>query len=120
MHAIRLKAPWQIDRDGNTVRYTRRFGLPTNLGPEERVSLVIEKVTAPARVELNAQLLGEQTVEESKKSYSITPVLQPRSEICISLALTDRQLAEINGELLSPSSDASPGTLVGEVRLEIE
>jgi len=119
MHAIRLKAPWQIDRAGNTVRLIRRFGLPTNLGPEERVALVIERVAALARVDLNNQPLGEQSPAEGQKSFPITHLLQPRSEICISLTLSAEQVAAIKGELLPPSTAASPEALVGEVRLEI-
>ncbi|WP_425615010.1 hypothetical protein NA78x_004898 [Anatilimnocola sp. NA78] len=118
MHAIRLKAPWQIEKIEGGVCYIRRFGLPTNLGADEQVSLVVERVAAPATIELNDQLLGEQLPAEGPKAFEITRLLQPRSEIRISFQLTPAQLAEV-GESHQPGLETAPGTLLGEVRLEI-
>lgn len=131
MHAIRLRGPWQIEPLAGPVpvtttlettvpgdwtatlgenfrgsaRYTRRFGLPTNLSPEERVSLVVEHVHWHATIELNGQLLGTQTAADRARKFEITPLLQLRNSLQIVVEL--------------PADQIGPGSL-GEVRLEIE
>lgn len=130
MHAIRLRGPWQIepldDRSPappveiavpgdwsaalgenfrGPARYTRRFGLPTNLSPQERVFLVIERVHGQATIELNGQLLGTQTGVDELRKYEVTSLLQLRNSLQIVIAV--------------PADQTGPGAL-GEVRLEIE
>lgn len=129
MHAIRLRGPWLIepldvaepvaplettvpgdwsvalgDFHGR-ARYTRRFGLPTNLSPEERVSLVVERIHGQGSIELNGQLLGTQAAADGARKYEVTPLLQLRNSLQIVIELAADQ--------------TGPG-LLGEVRLEIE
>ncbi len=130
MHAIRLRGPWQIVRlDGldlgvpvetavpgdwsdalganfrGRACYSRRFGLPTNLSPQERVFLVVERVLGQATIELNDQSLGAHTTAEGPLKYEVTPLLQLRNSLRIVIEVA----ADQDG----------PGEL-GEVRLEIE
>ena len=46
------------------VRFTRRFGLPTNLDLTEQVWLVFEGADGTTSVTLNAQLLGVHSAAE--------------------------------------------------------
>ena len=130
MHTIRLRGPWQIapldpvtnepsaERQteivgdwrgalGNdfsgAVRLIRRFGLPTNLSDRESVYLVIHGLDRPAAIELNGQALATETMADASCRYHITPLLQPRNEIRITL-----------------HSDANKPITIGEVGLEIE
>lgn len=130
MHAIRLRGPWLIesldvskpvgplettvpgdwsaalgDNFHGRARFTRRFGLPTNLSPQERVSLVVEQVHWLGTIELNGQLLGTQIADEGLRKYEVTSLLNLRNEL--------RILVEL------PANQSGPGSL-GEVRLEIE
>jgi hypothetical protein len=130
MHAIRLRGPWLIepldvaepvvplettvpgdwsaplgDNFRGRARYTRRFGLPTNLSPQERVSLVVEQVHWQGTIELNGQLLGTQTAAGGARKYEVTALLQLRNALQIVIEV--------------PVDQAGPGSL-GEVRLEIE
>jgi hypothetical protein len=127
MHTIKLRGPWQIEALESAsgelpppaettvpgdwtnalgsgfrgrARYTRRFGLPTNLAPEERVFLVVGVVDREAEIVLNGQPLGQQIWDEGQRRYVITQLLKPRNELQINVGL--------------------PGGLLGEVRLEIE
>ncbi|QDU29942.1 hypothetical protein ETAA8_50600 [Anatilimnocola aggregata] len=104
------------------VRYTRRFGLPTNLSPEERVSLVIERLDWQGTIELNGQVLGDQLYADGLRTYEITALLKFRNLLQIVVELpavgnaggsyTDRHIERAGREHL-------PGGLIGEVRLEI-
>jgi beta-galactosidase/beta-glucuronidase len=130
MHTIRLRGPWQIEPltglgpttpvettvPGDwsaalsadfrgSARYSRRFGLPTNLSPAERVSLVVEQVHWQATITLNGQLLGTQTAADGVRKYDVTQLLQLRNGLQI--------VVEV------PADQTGPGSL-GEVRLEIE
>jgi hypothetical protein len=130
MHAIRLRGPWQIaPLDGTEPAipletavpgdwsaalggdfrgracFLRRFGLPTNLSPAERVFLVVEQVHWLGTIELNGQLLGTQTAADGLQRYEVTPLLQLRNSLQIVVEL--------------PADQTGPGML-GEVRLEIE
>lgn len=88
-----------------SARYSRRFGLPTNLAPEERVSLIVEQVHWQATITLNGQLLGTQTAADGVRKYDVTQLLQLRNGLQIVVEL--------------PAEQTGPGSL-GEVRLEIE
>jgi hypothetical protein len=127
MHTIRLRDPWQISAlpstgDGSSretnvpgdwsdtlgtdyrgqARYVRRFGLPTNLDPDERVFLVVGEVVEQATIMLNGSQLGRQLHAEGERRYEMTPLLQPRNELVI--------FVEARQAL---------GGILGEVKLEI-
>ena len=138
-HKIKLRGPWQIEAlESSTgplppptetavpgdwgsalglhfrgsARYTRRFGLPTNLEPGERVSLVVGRVDYAAAVKLNGELLGWQSFIDEEWQYDVTAKLKPRND----LALVVTQ----HGDETRPGRENLPGGLIGEVRLEIE
>jgi hypothetical protein len=84
------------------VRYVRRFGLPTNLDPDERVLLVVGEIVENALIELNGASLGRQAQSAGEQSYEVTPLLRPRNELMIVI------------EALQAA-----GGMRGEVKLEI-
>lgn len=126
MHTIRLRGPWQIAAlisenpttgeieipgDWGTVfgsefagpaRFTRRFGLPTNL-TNERVTLVIEQIRGAGSIALNGVPLGEQSEGNGARRYEITALLKLRNVLEIAL-----------------QASGQPAGGIGEVRLEIE
>lgn len=139
MHTIKLRGPWQIEAleslrgelpppTETTVpgdwgaglgadfrgraRYSRRFGLPTNLAPEERVSLGVGPVDFLATIHLNGELIGRQSWDDGDHRYDITSMLKPRNELQIVVELPD--------DAPRPGRENQPGGLIGEVRLEIE
>jgi hypothetical protein len=139
MHTIKLRGPWQIEALesqsgslppptettipgdwGNTrgqegrgrVRYTRRFGLPTNLEPNERVSLVIGRVDFSAAILLNGQSLGKQTRDDGEQRYDVTSRLKPRNELQIEM--------EMPADAHRTGRESQLGGLLGEVWLEID
>ncbi len=79
-----------------TVRYTRRFGKPTNLEVHERVRLVLDQIAGSAVVLLNGKKVPD--------TFFITELLG------------ERNLLQIDVTQLDPNQ---PAGLVGEVRLEI-
>lgn len=98
-----LPAAWAAVLPGfrGTVRYSRRFGCPTNLEAHERVRLVFEEIAGNAVVRLNGKLLGEKV---SDTFFDITAHLR------------ERNLLEVD---VTQPDPAQPAGLIGEVRLEI-
>ena len=94
-----LPANWDAVLPGfrGTVRYTRRFGKPTNLEAQERVWLVVNDVAGSVTVILN----GEKV---------------PDTFFDITDRLRERNLLQIDVTQMDPGQ---PAGLVGEVRLEI-
>jgi hypothetical protein len=84
------------------ARYVRRFGLPTNLEPHEKVTLVIGEVVSEATIELNGTRLGDQQQADGEQGYEVTQLLKLRNEL----------------RIVVESRDAVGGIL-GEVKLEI-
>lgn len=84
------------------ARFVRRFGLPTNLDPNERVFLVIGAVYESATICLNGTELGRQSRADDECRYEVTSLLQRRNEFVAVVEAAD-----------------SAGGLMGEVKLEI-
>jgi hypothetical protein len=100
------------------ARYTRRFGLPTNLEPHEKVWLVVEGVDYFGSLALNDTPLGE-----------MTGYLGPPAEFHVTSLLSERNVLTLEVELpaceatpaspVRPGREHLPGGPIGEVRLEI-
>jgi beta-glucuronidase len=84
------------------VRFTRRFGLPTNLDSTEQVWLTFAGVEGAAAVTLNGERLGVHDAAHEPFAFEITRLLRPRNELRV--------------EVESPSTR---GGICGEVTLEI-
>lgn len=97
------------------VRYTRGFGLPTGIEPEQRLDLVVDAVDAFGQVSLNGQLLGSVGSEIAR--FEVTALLKPRNELVIEVELP--RLTPESAPLPRPGREGFPGGLIGEVRLEI-
>jgi hypothetical protein len=118
---VQLPADWGLtlgpDFRGR-VRYTRRFGLPTNLAPDEEVWLVVEGVDYFGAVTLNDTPLGD-----------VTGYLGPPAEFQVTPLLGERNILTLDVELpvveagaappIRPGREQLPGGPIGEVRLEI-
>ena len=114
-HVIRLRGPWQFCHEtGNAndsvnnqktklpcdvlqllgtnesghIRLSRRFGLPTNLEPDEHVELAIETVNVSAIVELNGKELDGIDPRSNASRFIVTDRLQSRNELAIVVALS--------------------------------
>lgn len=94
-----LPAAWDAVLPGfrGTVRYTRRFGKPTNLESHERVWLCVDEAAGTISMSLN----GEQV---SDNFFDVTDLLNERNLLQIEVTQLDSE---------------QPAGLVGEVRLEI-
>jgi len=94
-----LPGAWEAVLPGfrGTVRYTRRFGKPTNLETHERVWLCIDDVAGNVSMSLNGE-------EVPDTAFDVTDLLR------------ERNLLQIEVTQLDPAQLAG---LVGEVRLEI-
>jgi hypothetical protein len=87
-HAIQLGAVWEPPipaADGGSV-WTRRFGRPTGLGPDDRTLLVITRSAVAAGVTVNAVPLPPLAAGLDRWSYDVTPRLRDRNELVLVLS----------------------------------
>lgn len=115
-----LPADWRLSLGTDfrgRVRYTRRFGLPTNLEPHEQVWLVIDGVDYFATAKVNGQPLGEFVGYETSREFDITRSLGERNLLTLEVELP----AYAAGAAAPKRSgrEKLPGGPIGEVRLEI-
>jgi hypothetical protein len=99
------------------VRYTRRFGLPTNLEPNDQVSLVVDGVDFFGSAQLNGAALGELQGFNQPTTFAVRQLLKPRN-----LLIVDVELPAYESPGAAPARtgrEGLPGGLIGEVRLEI-
>jgi hypothetical protein len=126
-HRIRLRGPWECEpltgeplpppcrvtmpcrwresglgEYAGRVRCRRRFGLPRQIDPHERIWLTFAGIADIADLSLNRQLLGQAVRGPYPLEYEITALLLPRNELIV--------------EVAAPDGD---GGLWGEVALEI-
>lgn len=119
-HRIRLHGPWGVTptgpdapagrmtipgtlRDGGWERFAgqvtflRRFGRPTNLDADERVWLVFEQITGPARAWLHQNLLG--TIDGTAR-FDVTALLAERNDLQVEIDAVDDQCGIVGDVLL--------------------
>jgi beta-galactosidase/beta-glucuronidase len=99
-----------------TARYTRHFNRPTNLGPHERVWLVLEGVDDAARVALNGRQIGQARGCQRATRIDITSALEMHNTLTVDVSLAR---AAFNDPALRADRAGQSGGLIGEVRLEI-
>jgi hypothetical protein len=118
IHVIRLRGPWECDavedesvEDESVAcaRYTRRFGLPTNLAPSERVLVVIESAGCSIAASINDKPLGEIAIGVKRAEFDITDHLLPRNILRLDVDLPQNE----------SHREQPPAAAIGEVRLEI-
>lgn len=115
---IQMPADWSdtLGEDfRGRVRYTRRFGRPSGLEAEDRVSLVLSGIRGRATVCLGAQLLGELAWEQQTAAFEVTSLLLARNELIVEVELP--RVADTQDTPESPA--AQSGGLFGEVYLQI-
>jgi hypothetical protein len=106
VHRIRLRGPWQLQATAaasapprrvqlparwddlfesgtRRVRLCRRFHRPTNLGPSDRVSLVVDDLPEGAQVSLNGASLGAEARPEAQPKVFPTPHLEPHNLLTV-------------------------------------
>jgi beta-galactosidase/beta-glucuronidase len=99
------------------VRYTRRFGLPTNLDARERVWLVIEGVDCVGAVSLNETQIGQIVGSSRSTEFDVTEVLSPRNMVSLEIELQPSESGA--APPARPGREQLAGSPIGEVRLEI-
>jgi hypothetical protein len=75
---IQLPAPWALlfEADVRGVQLSRRFNRPTNLGPTDRISLVVNDLPPGARVSLNGITFTPQSQDAAQPAVFQTPHLE--------------------------------------------
>jgi hypothetical protein len=75
---IQLPAPWAelFEADVRGVQLSRRFNRPTNLGPTDRISLVVNDLPPGARVSLNGITFTPQPQDAAQPAVFQTPHLE--------------------------------------------
>jgi hypothetical protein len=114
-HTIRLGSAWEHSAAGAV--WTRHFGRPGGLGPEDRVLLVIVP-RAAAAVSLNAAALPRINAGGGPWRHEITPLLRDRNTLVLTpgppVAPAALDSATGNGHGRMPLPDE-----IGDVSLEI-
>jgi hypothetical protein len=82
---IQLPAPWAelFDADVRGVQLSRRFNRPTNLGPADRISLVVNDLPEDARVSLNGNTLTPKPPAAAKTEVFPSLHLEPHNLLTI-------------------------------------
>jgi hypothetical protein len=117
---VHLPADWGLSLGADfrgRVRYLRRFGLPTNLEPDDCVSLVIEGVDYFGTVLLNGVRLGELSGYAVAAPFDVRELLAPRNLLLLDVELPSYAAGAKAPE--RPGRESLPGGPIGEVRLEI-
>ncbi len=107
---IQLPAPWAglFDADVRDVQLSRRFNRPTNLGPADRISLVVNDLPAGARVSLNGITLTPQPPDAAQTAVFPTACLEPHNlltiefDVAATVAAGDQIWGEIALVISSP------------------
>jgi hypothetical protein len=116
VHRIRLRGPWLLEPTAATqmpartvrlplrwgelvefgarrVRLSRRFHCPTNLGPNDQVSLGVNELPEGALVCLNGASLGPQTCHAAGESVFPTARLEPNNLLTVEFDVGPRSAA---------------------------
>jgi hypothetical protein len=82
---VRLPAPRGelVDAGAGRVRLSRRFHCPTNLGPDDRVSVVVQDLPTGADVCLNGTRLGRQASDIAADSVFEMSRLEPTNLLSV-------------------------------------
>lgn len=83
VHHIRLQAAW--DRCPHGASWTRSFGRPSGVGPDDRVWLVVERPAARAVV-LNGRELAIVSAGAAAWRHHVTADLRERNELRLDVA----------------------------------
>jgi GNAT superfamily N-acetyltransferase len=103
MHTIRLAGGWAGTSTEGMTRYTRRFGRPRTLDPNETVWVTIRDTHGSGTVSVNGRPIGEIVDASVPFAVEIRPLLQDRNELVLDLRTSD---------------DHSPGDVTLEIRTE--
>ena len=117
---VQLPADWGLTLGADfrgRVRYTRNFGLPTNLEPHEEVWLVVDGADYFGTISLNGMPLGEVIGFTRAVEFAVSPLLKPRNRLEFEVELPHYELGADKTE--RPGRKNMPGGQIGEVRLEI-
>jgi hypothetical protein len=107
---IQLPAPWAglFDADVRGVQLSRRFNRPTNLGPADRISLVVNDLPKDAQVSLNGITLTPRPPVAAQTAVFPTACLEPHNlltiefDVAATVAAGDQIWGEIALVISSP------------------
>jgi hypothetical protein len=100
-----------------SVRYSRRFGLPTNLERHEQVWIVVDGVDYFGTVALNGTPLGELVGYRTPREFDIRTLLVERNLLTLAVELPLYEAGATAPQ--RPGREDLPGGPIGEIRLEI-
>jgi len=138
-HAIRLGSAWDpppkvlpaaaLPAVGERVRWSRRFGRPGGLGPDDRVLLVVTESATGAEIAVNGVCLPPlllpphcppphcptpRVAVAARWSHDITPLLRDRNDIVVVVPAT------VGGDPVCDTHGRSPlPPAIGMIALEI-
>jgi len=72
-----------VDAGAGRVRLSRRFHCPTNLGPDDRVSVVVQDLPTGADVCLNGTRLSRQVSDSAEHAVFATSRLEPTNLLSV-------------------------------------
>jgi hypothetical protein len=89
---VRLPLPWceLVECGAGRLRLSRRFNRPTNLGLDDRVSVVVTELPSGALVCLNGTSLEQQAGQDSVFD---APHLEPSNRLTIEFDVSTRSAA---------------------------
>jgi hypothetical protein len=88
-HRMRLREPWNCQRETGRARCRRRFGYPGRIDDYERVWLVFAGVNGRAEVALNGQTLGRRQGRDGPFEFDVTSLLGDRNELVMDIEVGD-------------------------------
>jgi hypothetical protein len=72
-----------VDAGAGRIRLSRRFHSPTNLGPDDRVSVAVQDLPTGADVRLNGTRLGRQASDSAEHAVFATSRLEPTNLLSV-------------------------------------
>jgi hypothetical protein len=93
---VRLPARWGelVESGASRVRLSRRFHCPTNLGPNDQVSLGVNELPEGAIVCLNGAPLGPNACHATGESVFPTARLEPNNLLIVEFDVPTRSAAD--------------------------
>ena len=95
---VKMPAGWQslFGRRSGHARFTRRFNRPTNVGPHQRVLIVLERPAGTAALRVNDHHLGTTTPAAESARFDVTAVLRRSNELVVDVEFDPATPADLD------------------------
>ena len=84
------------------IRFRRKFGQPTNIGPRERLFIVFDGIGGKGNVWLGQRKLGDVDNRQATARFEVTGLLETRNELIVELSFDPDQSPNQLGGLWGP------------------